>query len=257
MKKPLVSCLTITRDRPELLRRCVEQFFAQTYPEKELVIVVDPRSKFDEWLPEFEVWLAGHPDVSVEIGSSHTVGGLRNETLKLASGEIVATWDDDDYNHPERLARQMIELEKGYKGGIRASYLQNAGVYMADSKKYALAIWEIFGLAPTMVAWKDSMIPYQELERASDSVTQKHHFTLNMVTTFPLEAWLYARVYHGKNIWEREHFEKFITESAFRKAWMEHGAQVELTLHIRELFGEDEAPKEAVVFGGEKMSISP
>lgn len=253
-KKPLVSFLTITRDRPELLRRCVDQFFKQTYSEKELVIVVDPRSKFDDWLPEFEVWLDGHPDVSVEIGKSHTVGGLRNETLKLALGKIVATWDDDDYNHPERVARQVAELERLEKDGIRASYLSNAGVYLSDSKKYSIATFDAFGLAPSMVAWKDSMTEYPELERASDSVVQRSHYGRRMLVSAPNEPWLYARVYHGKNIWEREHFERLIATNSFRRSWMEAYA-LETSLQIGKLFGDDEAPREVVIHGDEVMKL--
>lgn len=252
-KKPLVSFLTITRDRPELLRRCVDQFFKQTYSEKELVIVVDPRSKFDDWLPEFEVWLDGHPDVSVEIGKSHTVGGLRNETLKLALGKIVATWDDDDYNHPERVARQMATIESG---PARASFLACAGVYMADSKLFSIAGFDVFGLAGSMVAWKDALIPYPELERASDSVVQMDLFKRGLLTVDPMDCWLYARVYHGKNIWERKHFERFIAESALMKGWLVPVLPA-LALNIKGLFGDDEVPKYAQVLGGGRVEIGP
>jgi glycosyltransferase involved in cell wall biosynthesis len=253
MRKPLVSCLTITRDRPELLRRCVEQFLSQTYPEKELVIVVDPRSAFDEWLPEFEVWLDGHPDVSIEIGSSSTVGGLRNETVKLSLGPIIATWDDDDLNHPERIARQVETMDAH---GARASYLPNVGVYLQDSKKFSIACFDTFGAAPSMVAWKDSMIPYEEVERSSDAIVQRHHFNAKVLVTAPDDPWLYVRVYHGKNIWEREHFEQIISMNSFRKVWVEK-IRPGLALNLPALFQDGEVPGSVIVHGDGVVKLGP
>jgi hypothetical protein len=107
-----------------------------------------------------------------------------------------------------------------------------------------------------MVAWKEHMPPYPELERSSDSWVQKLHHHGGGITTAPLEAWLYGRVYHGKNIWEREHFERIFSEYAFRGSWIA-GLTVELGLQIPKLFGEDEAPKEVWIHGGARMIISP
>jgi glycosyltransferase involved in cell wall biosynthesis len=254
MKEPLVSCLTITRDRPEMLRRSTDQFLAQTWPNRELVIVVDPRSRHEEWLPEFEIWLDGHPDVSVHIGSETTVGGLRNESVKLAIGKLVATWDDDDYNHPRRLEMQIEHLMDLERYGTKACYLQAAGIHMVDEERFAICSFPMLGLAPTMVAHKDAMIEYPKLERASDSEVQTHFGRASQITMGPRECWLYARTYHGKNIWEREHFAKFIEANAFREAWL-HEALPGLAKEIVHLYGNDEPPKRVTALGGKRMEI--
>ncbi len=96
---PLVSCVMPTRDRPTFIRQAVACFEAQTYPNKELV-VVDNGDPIKHLLP------AG---VRYRHVGYHqlTTGAMRNAACELATGPIIAHWDDDDYSHPARLKEQM------------------------------------------------------------------------------------------------------------------------------------------------------
>ena len=56
---PLISCICVTREKPSLLKRAIDCFLAQTYPNKELVILYED----DDYATE-ELVGAGFPDNS-------------------------------------------------------------------------------------------------------------------------------------------------------------------------------------------------
>src|SRR5690606_35063462 len=106
------------RDRPRLARRAVGCFLAQTYPNAELVIVDDGRVDYGPMLAS----LGGRVPIHyhrLRPEPGRRLGALRNESLDRAAGEYVVQWDDDEWYHPERVARQMAPvLEDGAEGSL-------------------------------------------------------------------------------------------------------------------------------------------
>lgn len=111
---PHVTCVCLTADRQQLTDRAVICFLLQSYPEKSLLILDNGSKPYElpfscqsqdiavlrrtEWFPD----------------GGKTVGRLRNLANKIASGDIIAHWDSDDWSHPLRLAFQ-VSLLKEYK----------------------------------------------------------------------------------------------------------------------------------------------
>jgi glycosyltransferase involved in cell wall biosynthesis len=93
MKDLLVSIIIITRNRPFLLRHCLDRVVSQPYPHKE-IIVVDSSSN-----DESEQVVAGYSEVvSVRLpysGPNNNRPQARNEGIAAASGDILAFIDDD------------------------------------------------------------------------------------------------------------------------------------------------------------------
>src|SRR6266536_3212444 len=90
---PTVSVVVPTRDRPELLRRAVQQVLDQRYPgEIECVVV------FDQSDPaEVPVELAeGRRLRTVRNQRAPGLAGARNAGVLASTGELVAFCDDDD-----------------------------------------------------------------------------------------------------------------------------------------------------------------
>lgn len=88
-----------TRDRREFIPAAVACFEAQTYPNKEL-IVVDNGDSIRDLLPDRATYL--------HVGKEKlSTGEMRNKACELARGPICCHWDDDDYSHPERIREQM------------------------------------------------------------------------------------------------------------------------------------------------------
>jgi glycosyltransferase involved in cell wall biosynthesis len=99
-----VSCLCPTHNRApsklNLIEEAVESFLRQDYPNKELVVCNDTPGqtlRFD------------HPQVRIVNTAVRcaNLGEKRNLLAKLASGEVLCVWDDDDISLPWRLSRSV------------------------------------------------------------------------------------------------------------------------------------------------------
>ncbi len=104
---PTVSVVVPTRDRPELLRRAVQQVLDQRYPgEIECVVV------FDQSDPaEVPVELAeGRRLRTVRNQRVPGLAGARNAGVLASSGELVAFCDDDDEWLAGKVAAQVEAL---------------------------------------------------------------------------------------------------------------------------------------------------
>ena len=104
--KPLVSVVLVTCGRPEYLKLALAQIHEQSYPNLEVVLVVDGTPVDLSREPRLHV----HPASSFTTPSSAnlldvrvvqfdhraTVGEKRNAPVLTARGEILVHWDDDD-----------------------------------------------------------------------------------------------------------------------------------------------------------------
>ena len=101
---PRISCLMPTADRREFLATSIACFLDQTYPWRELVVIDDG----DQPIADL---VAGRPGMRyVRLAQRTVLGTKRNIAAEIATGELLAHWDDDDWSHPERLARQVAAL---------------------------------------------------------------------------------------------------------------------------------------------------
>jgi glycosyltransferase involved in cell wall biosynthesis len=121
---PLVSAVVPTRNRPDLVCRAVRSALNQTYPNLEVVVVVDgPDPATVAALEELS-----EPRVRI-IALSENVGGseARNIGAREARGEWVALLDDDDEWLPEKVERQVasVNAEKHHVVFCATQYLDN------------------------------------------------------------------------------------------------------------------------------------
>ena len=101
---PLVSAIMPTRARPQFAREAVDLFLAQTWPNKELVILDD------EEHPSFPSGIAGDGIRYEQLRFTLTVGAKCNIACSRAQGEIIIHFDDDDVSAPGRMADQVERL---------------------------------------------------------------------------------------------------------------------------------------------------
>lgn len=138
MKRPLVSCLCVTEGRQAFAPWLAWNFEKQTYREKELVIIdssVDSAAMAAAFPPVLGVrheW-GGHDVVEVRdnvrvvrAAPGTTIGAKRNMALREASGDILCWFDDDDWQHPNRLSitAQHLTTERPLVGN-HTSYFYN------------------------------------------------------------------------------------------------------------------------------------
>lgn len=90
-----------TKDRHKYIPRALRCFLAQTYENRELLILDDGGEGAEALLPDDERIRY------VRCGRPSSLGAKRNLACELAGGEYIAHWDDDDWSHPDRLATQL------------------------------------------------------------------------------------------------------------------------------------------------------
>ena len=93
-EQPSVSVLMPTM-RPESVARCIENFKKQTYPEKELILILN-NAEFD--LDAIRRDTESIPNVQVlHVEGRTTLGDCLNRGVEAASGQYIAKMDDDDH----------------------------------------------------------------------------------------------------------------------------------------------------------------
>lgn len=207
--QPLVSCLCLTRKRPEHLSRAVRCFLAQTYPNKELIIVY-PASDTGtaECLRQFDSpQLRPHP--LTRPGA--TLGDLRNYSIECAAGRYVCGWDDDDWHNPDRIRRQLSTLMDSKKD---ASVMARIFIYdMGQQKAYLSCerMWE-----NSVFFDKEQIaqlgIRYPSLDKGEDfqfvDLLLKHNLVYPMH-----DPTSYVYNITGSNTWNASHFSAILKRS--------------------------------------------
>lgn len=104
---PLVSCLLVSK-RPERIRAFVDAFNHQSYPAKELIVVIHgDDGSWDEPLADS----SGSRVVVLNASFSLGLGDCLNMAFAEARGQFWAKFDDDDYYGPEYLGDLMRVMQ--------------------------------------------------------------------------------------------------------------------------------------------------
>jgi hypothetical protein len=105
---PGVSVMITTRGRPELVRETIAAVVGQDYPGDIDILVVHDQEAADEELARL-----GAPGRRIRVlANTGTPGlaGARNFGLGYLTSDYIATCDDDDLWHPEKLRLQITRL---------------------------------------------------------------------------------------------------------------------------------------------------
>ncbi len=197
---PTVSCLMVTADRPALARRAILSFREQTYPRKELVVLDNGERQMDDLLADL-------PDAEVRYrhvrkAPGTWIGALRNESLGMATGGLVVPqWDDDDWSHPERLARQAAVLLEGYAACTLPGYL----VHLDSPDYFEHPFVGRLREGTCLMHRRGDAIRYPNTERKSDTAYVRAWRERRHRQLAPADARLYVRTFHGGNLWDETH----------------------------------------------------
>ena len=213
LSQPLVSCLCVTRNKPERLKRAIDCFLAQTYPNKELLIVYEDDDintiKFLEGYDD-EALYGSMAMMEIAANPKSTLGELRNISMADCNGEYFCQWDDDDWYHADRLTISMNAIQSNLQD---ASILTNWLIF-DDVKKQAylskFRLWEGSIFCKKSVI--NEKVCYPPLPRMEDSFFI--NFLLQACKVYPLTApYLYIYTFHGNNTWPSSHFENLFSTS--------------------------------------------
>ncbi|MBH3141178.1 MULTISPECIES: glycosyltransferase family 2 protein [Serratia] len=111
-----VSVIIPTYGRSELLARAIDSVLAQTHQPVDIVVVDDNPPDHPQRQATRER-LAGYIAAGqiVYCPRARNGGGARarNSGILRATGEYLTFLDDDDYYHPEKIARQLAFMQRG------------------------------------------------------------------------------------------------------------------------------------------------
>lgn len=226
-----VSCLMVTQPgREALADAAIDDFMAQSWPDRELVIVTDGHADdmHEAWLERRHIWLLEDvhwPEfagVSVVVARPPrgTLGALRNRALAVATGDAFLQWDDDDRYHRDRIELQASALRADPRvaGTCLTAQLYHfvaeRAVYWVDwhNRRPRFKAVRIPGtLCVRASVVRDAGLRYPE---AGPSASQGEDgaFLADVAGCGRVDeldpgiAWCYLRQYHGGNTWGRARF---------------------------------------------------
>jgi len=194
----------VTANRARLARRAVACLAEQTWSNLELVIVDDGDEDYSSILEPYRNRLKIRY-VRIAKDSNVRLGGLRNRTLDLATGDYCAQWDDDEWYHPERIETQMRFLKSRNLAAVTLRYVL---VHLDEPElmNYPFRFDSGDGTCGTIVHER-SEIRYPNLERSEDlAYLESFNETGRSGIIADRSGHLFMRCFHGTNTWDREHF---------------------------------------------------
>ncbi len=212
-----VSCLIVTANRRDLLRRSLLSLKNQTYQNVEVVVVDNGRETVDDLLDLF-------PDnrvkyIRIEPSPGNILGELRNISLNHATGGFMICWDDDDWFHPKRIETQLNVLQSGYD----ACCLEG-NIFHIDTPE--LADHPYIGRLPdgspsSIMHRRNDKIRYPSLKRGEDTVYLNRWIEQGRYKMLGLSySYLFVRVFHGTNVSGKKHFLRRLRNSP--KNWLQY-----------------------------------
>lgn len=165
--KPFVSVVTPTYNRRRFIKMSIELFKAQDYPKEnmEWIILDDGTDKVKDL---FEEASKSIPNIRyIESHEKLLIGQKRNRLNDEARGDIIVSWDDDDYYPPERVSHVVHKFILNPKIELAGS----SEIYM-----YYYDIQKIYNCGPYgpthatngTMAWRRS---YLKTHRYDETVT--------------------------------------------------------------------------------------
>ncbi len=199
--EPIYALMITGKDdfHANLACNAIFSFLAQSYRNRYLIIISDGDFCFESSeLPQERI-------VQIHLNENRrSLGTLRNESMNAVPSHAVwIQWDDDDWYHPDLMARQYEML---IANKVEACFLRH-------QVKYAFEInagWAdsfFGGFAGTVMARQRSELRYADMSRGEDSL-----FCYLLKQSFLWMAWdnpphYYLRFIHGHNSWHDEHFQ--------------------------------------------------
>ncbi len=211
---PLISCLCVTRARPETLQQAITCFKHQTHRKTELVIVCEDDDA--ETLAFIET-LADSAIRTHVVASKprSSLGELRNHAIRVAHGEYICQWDDDDWYHPRRLE---LQLKSAIEQNKAASILPRWLIYSRhDQRAYCsnIRLWE-----GSLLCEKSLLLSgpgYPALSKGEDTALISWLYIQDQLAIEDRPD-LYVYIHSGSNTWNQQHFQHILNSSTLLNA---------------------------------------
>lgn len=160
---PLVSCIALAGNHTiSGVRDTIDQFNAQSYPYKELIIVNNCRNQSYA----SDLVLEASPNIFIiDTPKLLSAGMARNWGVMSANGQILAQFDINYWHSPDRLQSQVNSLT----AGAHISLLSNILAYSGFSNIVRYLDNDRSAILNTMVYIRPKDIDYDDVESNEES----------------------------------------------------------------------------------------
>lgn len=223
----LVSCVTVTQGRTELIGTAIQCFVSQTHPLREMIIVSQGNKEQNEVIKKM---IEKYSDIHfVEVPSDLTLGEMRNLSIELAHGDIICQWDDDDIYHPQRISTQFKSLRGDSIASLYTRYLKyfadTGKMYMIDHTAGTSDYLDVLKSDPSKKYLCGSVMFKKQVfhecnnilypENGNQSTREEDLNVLKKLMKFGKVAsvdagYEYCYVFHGGNVYQRKHHEMLL-----------------------------------------------
>jgi len=192
----------VTKNSAVLLQRAIGCFLAQSYPNKELVVLYEDDNSTARQLFEKSGYPATIKILCVEKGQ--LLGALRNYAIANSNGDFFCQWDDDDWYHTDRLEYQYQAIKTNHAAAcVLDSWI------LFDSVR---GLSYISGKRP----WEGSLlcnreimkqVQYPPIRQSEDTSFVWYLLDNGLLYVLRDMPQLYIYTHHGNNTFGADHFE--------------------------------------------------
>lgn len=121
MQSTIISCITPTYNRSDLLKKAIESSLVQTFENWEMIIIDDNSSDNTEIVVQEYV----KKDSRIKYYKNQGKGACaaRNLGIEKATGEYIVFLDDDDEHLPHRFESQLAAIIKSKSGFVLSGFV--------------------------------------------------------------------------------------------------------------------------------------
>lgn len=128
-----VSVVMLTKNRKEMLKKCLDSLFRQSHPDFEVIVVDDSST---DGTGEMVRELAGkHTNLTFLQRSGVGLANGRNTGVRASKGEVIAFIDDDCVAHEDWLKNGLEALEDQKTDIVRGAVILPDGRLFRDMNK--------------------------------------------------------------------------------------------------------------------------
>ncbi len=157
---PSVSIIIPCYNEQSTIRSLLEAIYGQTFPRRDLEVVIADGLSTDRTREEIAAFAAAHPDLKIVVVDNpmrHIPAAL-NTALRAASGEMIVRLDAHSRPYPDYVARSVADLEAGLGENVGGVWEICPGVETWVAKSIAAAAAHPLGVGDAL---------YRHTERAA------------------------------------------------------------------------------------------
>lgn len=206
----LVSCLCVSKNKLETVQHSLNTYMLQTYPQRELIFLYEDNNPHIKDIKQyFNDKSIRYIKIKYTIYNTLTL--LRKKSLEYAKGDYIIQWDDDDVYHPRRIE---VMYKFAQDNLAECVMIDSLLVYM----EHKLFLFK-YNFEGSLFAKKSTIEKYiytidNKIQKGEDTWLLKSLLDHNHIKfmCFPNS---YIYMYHGNNVYTKQHFVASIKDSRF------------------------------------------